>query len=473
MANQDSQSDSLVCQQCHQPLHLDPSLSSLTPSQYSLITSALPSPSGPSPLSPTAKLSSLPSSSRQSASIWATANGLEPPNKGVAESFVLLSESAVTPSPALVSPGPVSASHLHALLSSRTPISHPLCLDCAGLLQSELARQREDLAKERDGYIAFERGLSRASRKAEKSTGDKRDEKGLGEYGLEGDDKEWEELMRKKVELQGEETRLIKLLQEKEKVLESVREEEERIKVEKAEMDREEDEFLLSHLSLTRTMTKLTSARGTAKTQHLLASTLLQHLESTNVYNDAFLIGHVPLSGNAGMTVGTINGLRLGGRPVVEWEEINAAWGLVALCLDRIAVKVGCVFEGYKIIPLGSFSRIDALPPSKASFELYGSTDLSLSPARLLHNRRFNLALIAFLDLLKQLLSHGWKLSRSWDKIAGYSIKLPSLTMGMGSMMGFNNDDHSGGEDQWTRACRGVLVVLKRILILESESERG
>lgn len=47
-----------------------------------------------------------------------------------------------------------------------------------------------------------------------------------------------------------------------------------------------------------------------------------------------------------GMMVGTINGLRLGGRPMVEWEEINAAWGLVALCIDRIAVKVGCVFQG-------------------------------------------------------------------------------------------------------------------------------
>jgi len=45
--------------------------------------------------------------------------------------------------------------------------------------------------------------------------------------------------------------------------------------------------------------------------------------------------------------VGTINGLRLGGRPVVEWEEINAAWGLVGLCIDRIAVKVGCVFQRY------------------------------------------------------------------------------------------------------------------------------
>lgn len=78
---------------------------------------------------------------------------------------------------------------------------------------------------------------------------------------------------------------------------------------------------------------------------------MLSHLESTNVYNDAFQIGQVPLEPSAtargGLTVGTINGLRLGGRPLVEWDEINAAWGLVALCIDRLAVKVGCTFEGY------------------------------------------------------------------------------------------------------------------------------
>lgn len=80
----------------------------------------------------------------------------------------------------------------------------------------------------------------------------------------------------------------------------------------------------------------------------MLSTSLLQHLESTNVYNDAFQIGHAPLQADGGrsaVTVGTINGLRLGGRPTVEWDEINAAWGLVALCIDRLAVKVGCVFE--------------------------------------------------------------------------------------------------------------------------------
>ena len=108
--------------------------------------------------------------------------------------------------------------------------------------------------------------------------------------------------------------------------------------------------FLLHHAEQTTELNHLDHTLQSAQTRLLLSQSLLAHLESTNVYNDAFQIGHVPLdpstAGRGGLTVGTINGLRLGGRPVVDWDEINAAWGLVALCIDRMAVKVGCAFEG-------------------------------------------------------------------------------------------------------------------------------
>jgi len=114
---------------------------------------------------------------------------------------------------------------------------------------------------------------------------------------------------------------------------------------------------------------ELESQLRTESTLHLLATQTLRKLESTNVYNDVFQIGHVPLgdshaaqrsngshvttgerwastvSSGTSQTVGTINGLRLGGRPWVDWVEINAALGLVALCLHRIADKVGLVFQ--------------------------------------------------------------------------------------------------------------------------------
>ena len=73
-----------------------------------------------------------------------------------------------------------------------------------------------------------------------------------------------------------------------------------------------------------------------AQTQRDLAS-----LARTNVYNDAFCIGH------DGHGIGTVNGLRLGrvSGVNVDWAEINAAWGWTLLLLYTIAKKVGYEFE--------------------------------------------------------------------------------------------------------------------------------
>ena len=56
----------------------------------------------------------------------------------------------------------------------------------------------------------------------------------------------------------------------------------------------------------------------------------------------------------------------------------------------------------YRLVPMGSFSRIERTTGDKAVYELYGSGDLHIG--RLLHNRRFDFAMVAFLDCLKQLI---------------------------------------------------------------------
>lgn len=88
-----------------------------------------------------------------------------------------------------------------------------------------------------------------------------------------------------------------------------------------------------------------------------------EKLERTNVYNDAFCIGHDGI-------FGTINGLRLGRVPSipvgspptchshfdissqVEWPEINAAWGQTLLLLYTIARKLDFTFDKYVFVPL-------------------------------------------------------------------------------------------------------------------------
>jgi beclin 1 len=149
----------------------------------------------------------------------------------------------------------------------------------------------------------------------------------------------------------------------------------------------------------------------------------------------------------------------------------------------------------YKIQALGSNSLISELPPSRQTYELYASPDLSA----FLHNRRFSTGLICLLDCIRQLVEFGQKSTRGWpvgnleirkDRISGYSIRLPGLGMSMGlSMMGLggsgsSGDDGGGREakvrgaelspdEHWTKACIAVLKVLKQILIAESEAERG
>jgi beclin 1 len=53
---------------------------------------------------------------------------------------------------------------------------------------------------------------------------------------------------------------------------------------------------------------------------------------------------------------------------------------------------------------MGSFSRIEKTTGDKVNYELYGSGDLHFG--RLLHNRRFDIAMVAFLDCLKHLMDH-------------------------------------------------------------------
>lgn len=104
------------------------------------------------------------------------------------------------------------------------------------MLQSELQKELEELSRERDAYIAFERGIVSA-------TGSRRSEdEGLGEYDVVGDEDEWEALTRRQAELGDEEERLRKVLEEKEKELAIVVEEEHRMRAQEEEVDRQEEE---------------------------------------------------------------------------------------------------------------------------------------------------------------------------------------------------------------------------------------
>lgn len=52
---------------------------------------------------------------------------------------------------------------LYTLLSNRTDLDHPLCAECTSVLIAALTKQLDETKRERDGYIAFEREVRNAS----------------------------------------------------------------------------------------------------------------------------------------------------------------------------------------------------------------------------------------------------------------------------------------------------------------------
>ncbi|KZO98987.1 APG6-domain-containing protein [Calocera viscosa TUFC12733] len=464
---------SYTCQQCKQPFQLDTSLEDLSPSAYDMIAGSLPQPPTPLPASPpTAKTSRLPSPALSPKATNPNPN----PNPNPAESFVLLQESVLqapgagrgrlpVPSkrqaaqlslpalsdasekdkdkekdkerekekeklPSPPAPRAHNLRHLHRLfdlLSSRTDATHPLCAECTHALMDGLNKQLEEARRERDGYIAFER---EAKRELERGRGGVDAEQGLLAKLLADERAAVAELRTAEAELGRLDQELLAL------------------GAEEAELEREEAAFWAQHASTqiasSNLRTALSSLRGAMRT----SERELDALERTNVYDDAFCLG-------SDGVFGTINGLRLGraGTVVVEWSEINAAWGQTVLLLHTLARKLEFTFDGWVLHPMGSFSRLARLGGNNESYELYGSTDIVVT--RLLHNRRFDYAMVAFLDCLRQITEHAKRLDPSLDfyypiskdRIGDASVKL-----------------QFSQEEAWTKAMRYILVVLKRLL---------
>lgn len=65
------------------------------------------------------------------------------------------------PNPAPISHHLRSTTRLFNSLTTRADIDHPLCAECTQILLSSLQKQLDEIKKERDGYIAFEKELKK------------------------------------------------------------------------------------------------------------------------------------------------------------------------------------------------------------------------------------------------------------------------------------------------------------------------
>jgi beclin len=306
-------------------------------------------------------------------------------------------------------------------------IDHPLCAECTNILLSVMETQLDELRRERDAYLAFEDEVRRSNvQDTDEATQEEIDE--LAEQS-------------KKAQQELADAQRESDLMDLE--LEKLDEEEKRL-------EEEEKQFWQAYSALSLEASNLSAQRSSLQASLAQDKAQLNRLELTNVYNDAFSIGY-----DGGYA--TINGLRLGRMPNdqrgIEWSEINAAWGQTAFLLVTLARRVNIEFEDYKVHPIGSFSTVEKLGERKEIYELYGSGDWQLG--RLLTDRRFDHAMVAFLECLRQLCvgvqarDDSVKLPHSIvrDKIGGASIRL-----------------QFGSDEIWTRALRNVLMTLKILL---------
>lgn len=368
---------------------------------------------------------------------------------------------------------------LFAILSSHSDIDHPICQECASIILSHYTTRLSSANRERDAYAGFLKSTQQnMSAESQKSAVTKSARASL-----------YEQLEQTEVEL--------RKLEEEMAELESQLQQEES----------DEQAYWTSWNSVDDTLFDTTTHLTFLREKQTHDVQQLERLQRTNVYNDTFCVGHDGY-------FGTINGLRLGRLPNqnVDWAEINAAWGQTLLLLATVAERLRFTFQGYRLRPQGSTSRIEKLDypqqspdtqrqqptgrdralhsaanpePKVTPLDLFSSGDMAIG--RLLNHRKFDGGMMAFLDCLGQIGKYVEKTSGSdvnakasirnatirnpastkvlpykieGDKIGGVSIKLG---------VGFHQDEN------FTKACKYALTCCKFLLAyvsnLESQKE--
>ncbi|CAG8498538.1 9631_t:CDS:2 [Diversispora eburnea] len=306
------------------------------------------------------------------------------------------------------------ANRLFDIMSSKSELNHPMCHECTDLLLDSLSKQLTDSSRERDCYIDF-----------------------LKKVNVNVISDEEEKKLQKEIEEASHSKEIEREREEMKKELAALEEEAE-------ELDKLEESYWQEFNDFHIQLQTFQNERDSVNLKYDHDAKQLEKLQKTNVYNDTFCIGH---DGH----FGTINGFRLGRLPnqMVDWSEINAAWGQTLLLLATIANKLNFTFKTYRLIPLGSFSKIEKIEGEKTTYEL------------LFQNRRFDLSMVAFLNCLQQLGDYAEKQDHNLklpyrinkDKIGDASIRLQ-----------FNQDE------AWTKALKYTLTNTKWILAYASSS---
>jgi beclin 1 len=361
------------------------------------------------------------------------------------------------PGGASVSDSLETTNRMFEILSARSDIDHPICIECTELLIEGLQKRLGVATRERDAYVDY----LRLANTGVPST----DEVKVADAALKAAKKAESVALTQLENLEAEKAELDNQL--------AALEAESRI------LDQEENEFWKNRNAFNSELTDFQNERDALTTRFDHDKQVLNQLQRRSVYNDTFNITH-------DNHFATINGLRLGRlpNPHVDWPEINAAWGQTCLLLATLAERLGYKFEGYELLPMGSTSSINRLEikgsnaaesarqsspkeqVQKHKLELYSSGDFPINFGFL--HRKFDTAMIAFLECLRQLgefVEHQPTQSvvGSFLGPGGQGVKMPyeirkdrihdqSITL-------------AGNKDEgWTKACKYTLTCCKYLL---------
>ncbi|ORY08831.1 autophagy protein Apg6-domain-containing protein [Clohesyomyces aquaticus] len=512
MANE-KKTSGLYCQKCRTPVEVDASIDQLNPAAFKLLTDSTAPPqqhaakatpprqSRPtypsarhqtydaaiqSARNPTFKRNVPPRSYTQHGghnpamsfvSVHMSESMLSPPSspsnrgtdgpslKAEAESngAEITRRASVTGAPGAVGGGRMAdgmetTTRMFEILSARSDIDHPICVECTELLVEGLQKRLGVATKERDAYVDYLRRANMdvpsaeelESAQAARRTAEKDEAAALSSL---------EKLEAEKAELDAQLAAL---------------------EAESRALDQKESEFWRDRNAFSTNLAGFQHERDALTSKHAHDNQILTQLQRRSVYNDTFNITH-------DNHFATINGLRLGRLPApyVDWPEINAAWGQTCLLLATLAERLGYKFQGYELCPMGSSSTILKLEVKGGSsvasnerntsttssptvtrqrLELYSSGDFPLNFTFL--HRKFDTAMVAFLECLRQLgefvestgAAHGgggpgglgtvkmpYEIKK--DKIHDQSIRLAL-----------------NKEEFWTKACKYTLTCCKYLL---------
>ena len=348
---------------------------------------------------------------------------------------------------------------LWEIISSRSDVDHPLCVECTDVLLDGMNKKLEATTRDHDALTSALQDLqssipsSEELREAEVKLQKAREKEDAAR-------KELIALEKEKAEVDAELSKLER---------------------EAREMDEKEREFWRARNAFDTRLSSFQGERDSVNAKFEHDSHLLEKLQRSNVYNDTFCISHDG-------TFATINGLRLGKSGgnkniQVDWPEINAAWGHALLLLVTVAEKLNLRFDGLEPCPMGSTSRIIKLEqasptssrmaanrlesflppppaaPKKTPLELFYSNE-NLSLGRMFSRGRFGDAMVAFLELVRQL---GVYVEEQTARSATGSLCLPypikddrigdvSIRLGIGQ------------DEAWTKACKLTLTCCKFLL---------